>query len=319
MTEPKSNQANDKVNIPADVPPEMASVYVNNFMAATHQTGKLMMFAADQKIEHLNDDFYGKTVLGDVAFDDSEPEHLFRIAQQASIGVFGSQLGLISSYGRDYSDIHYVAKLNSKTHLVKTQQKDPLSLALWSVEDVINMQRHSGINFVGVGYTIYLGSEYENQMLVEAAQIIKQAHYNGLLAVIWIYPRGKAVENEQDVHLIAGATGVAACLGADFVKVNYPETTEFPAKAFNEAVQAAGRTGVVCAGGSSTTARDFLQKIHDQIHISGARGNATGRNIHQKSLEEAVSMCNAISAITLKGHDVDFAEQVFLGNTHFSL
>jgi len=38
-----------------------------------------------------------------------------------------------------------------------------------------------------------------------------------------ISPGGKAVADEKDPHLIAGATGVAACLGSDFVKVNYPK------------------------------------------------------------------------------------------------
>ena len=45
-----------------------------------------------------------------------------------------------------------------------------------------------------------------------------------------------------------------------------------------------GRTKVVCAGGSSTSEEKFLAELYDQIHVGGAAGNATGRNIHQKSL-----------------------------------
>ena len=41
--------------------------------------------------------------------------------------------------------------------------------------------------------------------------------------MLWIYPRGKAVTAEKDPDLIAGAAGVALCLGADFVKVNPPK------------------------------------------------------------------------------------------------
>ena len=41
--------------------------------------------------------------------------------------------------------------------------------------------------------------------------------------MLWIYPRGKAVADEKDAHLIAGAAGAAACLGADFVKCNPPK------------------------------------------------------------------------------------------------
>lgn len=53
---------------------------------------------------------------------------------------------------------------------------------------------------------------------------------------------------------------------------------------------AAGRTGLVCAGGSTVDAETFLTQLHDQIHVGGADGNATGRNIHQRSLDEAVRL-----------------------------
>jgi fructose-bisphosphate aldolase/6-deoxy-5-ketofructose 1-phosphate synthase len=154
----------------------------------------------------------------------------------------------------------------------------------------------------------------------EAAQACFQAHRNGLMAVLWIYPRGEAVPEEQHPHIIAGATGLGATLGADFVKVNYPKPKEgSPAEAFKEAVKAAGRTRVITAGGSSTDVRKFLQTLHDQIFIAGAYGSATGRNIHQKPLREAVQMTNAISAITYGGHSVDEAMAVYEGKEKFSL
>ena len=55
----------------------------------------------------------------------------------------------------------------------------------------------------------------------------------------------------------------------------------------------------MCAGGSTVDATTFLTQLYDQIHIGGAVGNATGRNIHQRSLDEAVRLTKAISAITL--------------------
>ena len=45
-------------NVPADVPDEMVDEYIANMNAATAGTGKMNLFACDQKIEHLNDDFY---------------------------------------------------------------------------------------------------------------------------------------------------------------------------------------------------------------------------------------------------------------------
>jgi len=195
-----------------------------------------------------------------------------------------------------------------------------MSTQLISVDQVVKLKEDSNLNIVGVGLTIYMGSEFEDEMLLQASQTIHEAHQNGLFVVLWIYPRGKAVKDEKDPHLIAGATGVALALGADFVKVNYPKREGEPQEeSFKEAVMAAGRTKVVCAGGSSTDAREFLDRLHKQIHISGASGNATGRNIHQKKLDEAIRMCNAISAITLGEKDTDFAVKVYEGKEEFKL
>jgi fructose-bisphosphate aldolase/6-deoxy-5-ketofructose 1-phosphate synthase len=295
---------------PLDVPEEARGKYVDNYLTITRGSGNLMLFAGDQKVEHLNDDFYGEGIHE----DDSDPEHLFRIASQAEIGVFATQLGLIARYGRDYPAVPYLVKLNSKTNLVKTSQTDPFSQQWYEAYQVVDFTNDSGLKILGVGYTVYLGSEFEHEMLHQAAQIIHEAHQNGLITVLWVYPRGKAVQDERDPHLIAGATGAAACLGTDFVKVNYPRKEGFESKeVLKEAIKAAGRTKVVCAGGSSVDVRAFLQQLHDQIFVSGAAGNATGRNIHQKPLSEAVRMCNAISAITIKGLSVEEAMAIYEG------
>jgi fructose-bisphosphate aldolase/6-deoxy-5-ketofructose 1-phosphate synthase len=309
-----------KIDVPADVPADQRARYEQNIQTVTKGTGRLMLFAGDQKVEHLNDDFYGTLSNGEPIHEhDADPEHLFRIAAQGVIGCFATQFGLIARYGRDYATVPYLVKLNSKSHLIKTKQRDPQSLAWVNVEDAMTLAE-AGLNVVGVGYTVYLGSEYEHDQMREAAQACMQAHRNGMVAVLWIYPRGEAVPEEFDPHLLAGATGLGATLGADFVKVNYPKPKEgTPAESFREAVQAAGRTRVITAGGSSTDVRKFLSTLHDQIFISGAAGSATGRNIHQKSLDEAVRMTNAISAITYGGMSVDDAMDVYDGKREFRI
>lgn len=296
-----------EIEVPADVPKSAEGTYVENMKMVTHGSGNLMLFAGDQKVEHLNDDFFGEGI----AADDASPEHLFRIAKEGRIGVFATQLGLIAKYGKDYREIPYLVKLNSKTHLVKTAQKDPYSPQLYSIAEIVRFRDQSDLNITGVGYTIYLGSEYEDRMVSEAARIIYEAHQHGLIVVLWIYPRGQAVKDEKDPHLIAGAAGVASALGADFVKVNAPKKDgSSSAELLKEAVAAAGRTKVVCAGGSSVSAEDYLKQLYDQIHAGGASGNATGRNIHQKSLDEAIRMCNAVSAITIDDASIETAIKI---------
>jgi len=311
-----------QVRVPADVPAAMRDHYIDNYLAATQNTGRLMLFACDQKIEHLNEDFFGEGI--DPA--DAEPEHLFRIGSQGVCGVLAGQRGLVASYSADYPDINYLVKMNSKTHLVKTSQDpekhqdDPYSPQLYGIETVADLI-DNGVNVVGVGYTIYIGSEYESNMFAEAGQLVADAHSMGLLVVLWMYPRGVAVANEKDAHLIAGAAGTAACLGADFVKVNPPkgDDSQTSAEKLVEASKASGRTGLVCAGGSTVDAETFLGQLWEQIHVGGAVGNATGRNIHQRSLDEAVRLTKAISAITLGDYDVDRALAVFHGTEDFSL
>ena len=165
---------------------------------------------------------------------------------------FYGQCGLISHYARDAPDVPYLVKLNSKTNVVKTAQKDPVSLAMWNMDDVMSLVSN-GINVVGIGYTVYLGSEFENEMLTEAATFIREAHDQGMIAVVWMYPRGQAVSNEKDPQLISGAAGVAACIGADFAKVNYPAPFEgmTQPESLRVAVEAAGRCGIICSGGGT--------------------------------------------------------------------
>jgi len=301
-----------KINVPLTVPKNKQREYKKNYKIATHKTGKVMLFAGDQKIEHLNDDFYGEGIPEEVA----DPEHFFRIAEKAHIGVFASQIGLIARYGRDYKKIPYVVKINSKTNLLKEDYKDAFSNELLSVKQVVDFKEKSKLKIVGVGCTVYLGSWYTNQMLKQATQMVYQAHQEGLLAIVWMYSRGKGMKTiDNEVHLTAGGSGIALCLGADFVKVKYPYSNKpkQDAKDFQEVVQAAGRTNVICSGGAKKNNKRFLTHIHNQIHIAGTKGAAVARNIYQRPLDEAIRMANAISAITLYNYSAADAYSVFLG------
>ena len=295
---------NNTILIPADVPQKHIKNFRKNFIKATSGTGRLMLFAGDQKVEHMNADFFGD----DIAFDDASPIHLFEIAASAKVGVFATQLGLVARYGNQFSNIPYLIKLNSKTNLVPIGQDDPLSKAWYTVKQVVDFSKKSGLHILGVGYTIYLGSIYEAEMLTEAAQIIHEAHAHGLLTVLWMYPKGAAIKDEHDVNLIAGAAGVAACLGADFVKLKIPLLPNTStADLLKKVVSAAGNTGVLCEGGAKEDPKLFLTELYDQLHIGGARGNGTGRNIHQCNLNEAIKMANAVHAITVQYKTVEEA------------
>lgn len=287
----------DTIPVPLTVPADARDIFCQNFLKATGNSGRLFMFAGDQKVEHLNKDFYGPGISPESA----NPEHLFAIASTARIGAFATNLGLIARYGAHYNNIPYIVKLNGRTNLVPISQADPQSLCWASVQRVAAFKKRTGIDIVGIGLTVYLGSEHEPEMLAAAAQAIYDAHQFGLITTVWMYPRGKAVKDERTPDIIAGAAGVAVCLGADFVKVNPPKAADgfASAKALRQATMAAGNTRVICSGGHQRDSKEFLQDLYHQIHTGGAMGVAVGRNVHQKSLDDAVKFCSAVAAVVI--------------------
>lgn len=277
-----------KIVIPADVPEQKQATFKKNYATVTKNTDRILLFAADQKMEHLNQDFSGPTLPEGI----DTPEHLFKLAQTDYFGAFAAHVGLIARYAAQFPDIHYIAKLNGKTNA--SAQADPYSKQLWKVEDALALE-HAHI--CGVGYTIYLGSEFERDMLTEAATIVTQAHQQGLLAVLWIYPRGSAITNEADPALIAGTAGVAASLGADIVKIKLPDGAPQTLKAV---VRAAGNTKVVVSGGSKQDSKKFLEEVYGWIHTGGVAGAAVGRNIFQNKPAQAQALSAALSALIYK-------------------
>ena len=281
------------MSIPKDVPLNRHAEFMKNYTLLTKATGNLFLFSADHKMEHLDTDFQGPDLPPEI----HKPHHLFEIANRSPIGGMASQLGLIARYGSQYPDITYVPKLNSKTNLVPLEKHEPLSRLLWTVDDVIAFKKSSGLTIAGIGVTVYLGSTYEDLMLEQAAQAVFQAHQEGLVAILWMYPRGSAVTDETDPHLLAGAVGVAACLGADFVKIHPPKATKDTSRAelLRTVVEAAGTTKVISAGGSFKNAAELLKNIKEEMAIGGISGAAIGRSLFQHSLKDAVEVSRALS------------------------
>ena len=294
-------------NTPADVPHAMQKTYCAHYNTITQGTDNLFLLAYDQKIEHLNKDFYGPSIHADAL----HPEHIFTIASQGSIGALATHLGLIARYGTQYPEIPYIAKLNGKTDLISLEHQDPFSKQWWDVDDVLNVKK-SGINICGVGLTIYLGSIHESDMMTQAAQTITQAHANGLIAIVWVYIRGKHI-NDTDPALCAGAAGVAASLDADFVKIKPPHNTNdlTASQWLAIASAAAGNTQVICAGGERTKPEEYLATLHDQLIHGKTHGCAVGRNIFQRSLPEALALTHAINALVYHQASLDDAQSIY--------
>ena len=294
------------ISLSGDIPLAAVDIYVRNYLKLTKRTGKLLLFVGDQKIEYLNDAFSGK----DIHEDDADPEHMFKIANSSVIGCFASQPGLIARYGHKYPNIPYLVKINSKTH----KSKFGVGGMLGTIEQIVLM-RKSGLNILGVGYTLYIGGEQEHILLEEAAQLVREAHKQGLVTVMWAINGREKDSSISDAHTLAGSAGVALTLGFDFVHlhdyvkdVSGKITAE---KSFEEVIKASGIMQVSVRAGKINNMTSYLNRLHKQINIANIDGTGVGRAVHQKSFNEAVRTLNALASIIFANESVDVAKKVY--------
>jgi len=222
--------------------------------------GKALFLAYDQGIEHGPTDFNDENV---------DPQYILKIADSGYFTGVILQKGVAEKYfDKNKYKVPLIVKLNGKTNLAK--DIDPYSPQICTVEEALKYGAKA------VGYTIYIGSEFESMMVSEFGRIEEEAEKYGLPVIAWMYPRGRNVKNEKDPTIIAYAARVGLELGADIVKIGY---TGDP-KSFRWVVESAGKTKVVVMGGSKEPEEEFLEKTKIVIE-QGAIGLAVGRNIWQ--------------------------------------
>lgn len=221
---------------------------------------KALFLAYDQGLEHGPSDFNDKTV---------DPNYIIDIAKKGKYNALIFQKGIAEKYNLEIkkSKIPLIIKLNGKTNLLKG---DPISQQICSVEEAVKL------GAVAVGYTIYLGSKYEQEMIKEFSKIKKQANKLGVPTIVWIYPRGKSIEKKPKTKLMAYCCRVGLEIGADIIKIRYEGKLEN----LKWAVKNAGKTKVVIAGGTKKNEKELLKQVKE-IMDSGCIGLAIGRNIWQ--------------------------------------
>jgi len=231
----------------------------------------------DQGMEHGPSDFTDANV---------NPASIIEIARKGKFTGIVFQKGIAEKYREEIkqSKVPLIVKLNGKTRL---REGEPLSRQLCTVAEALELGAKA------VGYTIYLGSEYESEMFSEYEQIKREADTAKIPTIIWMYPRGRSLKGKKKTELMAYATRVALELGADIVKIQYEGTK----KDLAWAVQAAGKTKVVIAGGSKTTEKSLLREVQDVMAVGGI-GLAIGRNVWQA--EEPLQITKKIKDIVWK-------------------
>lgn len=230
--------------------------------------GRALYLAYDQGMEHGPSDFDDDSV---------DPQNILKIAVDGGFNAVIFQRGIAEKYytGTEFSNkIPLILKLNGKTNLLTGESYSPL---LCTVSEAMEL------GATAVGYTVYVGSEFEEQMLTDFAEVIREAHEHGMPVMGWMYLRGKAIEKrlagggkEQD--LIAYAARLGLEIGADLVKIKYPGSVE----GLRWVVESAGRTKVIVSGGAKLPEEELLEIARISIR-AGAIGMAVGRNIWQNN------------------------------------
>src|SRR4030042_4899034 len=136
--------------------------------------GKAMFLAYDQGVEHGPTDFNEENV---------DPQKILEMAQKA--GVFTAIIfheGVAQKYypigGLDIQKTPpLLMKLNGKTAFHKGEEH--YSPLLCTVEEAKRLGASA------VGYTIYIGSEYEAKMMEEFSRIEDEAHDAGMAVPQW--------------------------------------------------------------------------------------------------------------------------------------
>ncbi len=220
--------------------------------------GKGMLLAYDQGLEHgPSTDFDDRNI---------DPSFVMDVAAKGGFTGVVFQKGVAERF---YSGkVPLIVKVNGKTSLPKGE---PVSRQVCSVEHAVSMGAK------GVGYTIYLGSGLEAEMLSEFGRVQEAAHERGLAAIAWVYPRGAAVQNDVSKEIVSYAARAGLELGADAVKVKYTGDSE----SFSWAVKAAAGVKVFMSGGpKAPTDEAFLEQVQGVMRAGGA-GVAVGRNVWQ--------------------------------------
>ncbi|MCH9658061.1 3-hydroxy-5-phosphonooxypentane-2,4-dione thiolase [archaeon] len=160
-----------------------------------------------------------------------------------------------------------------------------------SIEDAIRL------NASAVAMSIFVGSKYEYQTIVNLGKLVNEAEKYGI-PVLAVTAVGK--ELGKDARYLSLACRVAAEQGAHIVKTYYCDN-------FEKVVQSCP-VPIIVAGGKKIPERDALQLTFNSIK-AGAVGVDMGRNIWQS--EHPVAMIQAARSIIHNNSTVDQAYSLY--------
>lgn len=278
-------------------------------------TGYLNILPIDQGVEHTAGASFAPNP------DYFDPENIIKLAIEGGTNAVASTFGVLSMVSKKYADkIPFIVKLNHNELLTYPNTYDQIFFA--------NAQMAYDMGAIGVGATIYFGSEQSDRQLSKVAAAFEQAHKLGMFTILWCYTRNKAFKTDNnDYHTAADLTGQAnhlgVTIGADIVKQKLPTTNfgfrelnfgKYSDQMYNDltsdhpidltryqvANNYMGRIGLINSGGAS--GKNDLQAAVTTAVINkraGGMGLISGRKAFQKPLKKGIEVLNAIQDVYL--------------------
>jgi len=279
-------------------------------------TGYLSILPVDQGIEHSAAASFSPYP------EYFDPARLCDLAIEGECNAIASTLGTLGSISRRYVHrIPFIVKINHNDLLRYPNSYDQHLFA--------SAQLAADLGAVGIGATIYFGSEGSIRQIEEIGKAFAEAHRLGMFTVLWTYLRNDAfVKDGVDYHLSADLTGQANHLGvtieADIIKQKQPInnggynavkfgktsplvysklTTDNPIDLTRWQVVNcyAGRIGLINSGGESTGEDDLAGAVRTAVinKRAGGQGLIVGRKAFQRPIDEGAALIKAVQDVYL--------------------
>jgi class I fructose-bisphosphate aldolase len=251
-----------------------------------------------------------------------DPARLCDLAIAADCNAIATTLGTLGIVSRRYVHrIPFIVKINHNDLFRYPNTYDQRLFA--------SVQQASDLGAVGVGATIYFGSEGSVRQIEEISAAFAEAHRLGLFTVLWCYTRNDAFKTaEADYHVAADLTGQANHLGvtieADIIKQKQPEnnggfnalkfsktnpkvydelTTDNPIDLTRWQVVNcyAGRIGLINSGGEAKGNDDLAGAVRTAVinKRAGGQGLIMGRKAFQRPIDEGAALVHAVQDVYL--------------------
>ncbi len=307
----------DRIFIDSDRPStvlrNLGTVYNAGRLAGT---GYLSILPVDQGIEHSAAASFSKNP---AYFD---PAKLCDLAIAADCSAIATTLGGLGIVSRRYVHrIPFIVKLNHNDFLNYPNTYDQVMFG--------SVRQAADLGAVGVGATIYYGSEDADRQIVEVSKAFAEAHRQGMFTVLWTYLRNSAFkQGDTDYHLSADLTGQANHLGvtieADIIKQKQAEnnggynalkfgktdplvysqlTTDHPIDLTRWQVVNcyAGRVPMINSGGESKGADDPAAAVRTAVinKRAGGSGLIVGRKSFSRPTDEGAALIHSIQDVYL--------------------